>query len=74
MLQAAFSIRATDEFVIVASDGLWETFTHEQAVRWVHQYTEDHQVPPLYSDDKVANRNVRDFAHAAVSRRPPISL
>jgi hypothetical protein len=34
--------------------------------------------PPLHSDGKVANRNVRDFgweiAHAAVSRRPPISL
>jgi hypothetical protein len=31
-----------------------------------------------YSDAKVANRDVRDFgwgiAHAAVSRRPPISL
>jgi hypothetical protein len=32
----------------------------------------------VYSDEKVANRNVRDFgweiAHAAVSRHPPTSL
>jgi hypothetical protein len=27
-----------------------------------------------YSDGKVANRAVRAIAHAAVSRRPPISL
>ena len=35
-------------------------------------------VSTLYSDEKVANRHVRDFgweiAHAAVSRRPPIPL
>jgi hypothetical protein len=36
------------------------------------------RLPPAYSDERVANRNVGDFgwgvAHGAVSRRPPISL
>jgi hypothetical protein len=36
------------------------------------------EVPLVYCDDNVANRNVWDFAweiaHAAVSRRPPIPL
>jgi len=41
---AAFSLRPTDEFLILASDGLWETFTHTEAVRWVEQYTLHHQV------------------------------
>jgi hypothetical protein len=42
------------------------------------QYGSPRISPAAYSDEKVANRDVWDFgweiAHAAVSRRPPISL
>jgi hypothetical protein len=45
-----------------------------------HEYNVRAERPPslLYSDERVANRDVRDFgweiAHGAVARRPPISF
>jgi len=38
-----FSIMPVDEFLIIASDGLWDVFAPEEAVTFVHQYLQMEQ-------------------------------
>lgn len=35
-------LRASDRFVVIATDGLWEVYTPQEAVEFVHSYTTRH--------------------------------
>ncbi|KAK3280234.1 hypothetical protein CYMTET_11918 [Cymbomonas tetramitiformis] len=40
---AVFDLTPKDEFVIIASDGLWEVFTSQQSIEWAEDYMKSHR-------------------------------